>query len=123
MPARQQVRTFIAYIHGWNIRLVQAIACHVSYVFPLQYSYDHPGDRSSKGSSVFSGGQMSLKNNGRLIKALVPDAVGKDLDRLREHLGVSTLSNVVAIAIRKLAIAEFQQNAATSSDYKSKEVA
>ena len=66
---------------------------------------------------------MSLKNNGRLIKALVPDAVGKDLDRLREHLGVSTLSNVVAIAIRKLAIAEFQQNAATSSDYESKEVA
>ncbi|MBD2016162.1 hypothetical protein H6F96_19585 [Microcoleus sp. FACHB-53] len=73
--------------------------------------------------AFFSGGQMSLKNNERLIKALVPDAVGKDLARLREHLGVSTLSNVVAIAIRKLAIAEFQQNAATSSDYESKEVA
>jgi hypothetical protein len=65
---------------------------------------------------------VTLKK-GRLIKALVPASVGEDLDRLREHLGVSTFSNVIAIAIRKLAITEFQQNAATSSDYESKEVA
>jgi hypothetical protein len=64
---------------------------------------------------------MSLQRKGRLIKALIPSSVGEDLDRLQEHLGLSTLSNVIAIAIRKLAIAEFQQKAVTPSE-ESKEV-
>jgi len=59
---------------------------------------------------------MSLKD-GRQIKAVVPVSVGEDLDRLQTHLGLSTLSNVIAIAIRKLAIAEFQaKNQATPLD-------
>lgn len=66
---------------------------------------------------------MSLKHDGRQIKALIPKAVGEDLDQLQKHLGLTTLSNVISIAIRKLAVAELGHNAATSSDYESKEVA
>jgi hypothetical protein len=65
---------------------------------------------------------MPLKKDGRQIKAVISSSVGDDLDRLQSHLGLTTLSNVIALAIRKLAIAEFRQNRATSLD-ETKEVA
>lgn len=65
---------------------------------------------------------MSLKRDGRQIKAVIPPSVADDLDRLQSHLGLTTLSNVVSLAIRKLAIAELHQSEATPSD-QSKEVA
>jgi hypothetical protein len=60
---------------------------------------------------------MTLRVDGKQIKALLPDQVKKDLERLQVHLGMSTQSNVISFAIRRLAIAEFgQQNTTTSLD-------
>jgi hypothetical protein len=43
---------------------------------------------------------MPLKKDGRQIKAVIPSSVGDDLDHLQSHLGLTTLSNVIALAIR-----------------------
>jgi hypothetical protein len=59
----------------------------------------------------------SLRATGKQVKALLPEDIGKDLERLKKHLGLSTSANVISLAIRKLAIAEFQdKNQATPLD-------
>jgi hypothetical protein len=50
----------------------------------------------------------SLRATGKQVKALLPADIGEDLERLQKHLGLSTAANVISLAIRKLAIAEFQ---------------
>jgi hypothetical protein len=50
----------------------------------------------------------SLRATGKQVKALLPADIGEDLERLQKHLGLSTSANVILLAIRKLAIAEFQ---------------